>query len=140
MPGANFTKAGAIYLAGLLQNQMIGGKVRAFQSSFTPTPASVKADFVAAECDYTGYVSGGIDVAAWSTPILAPAGGSVITSDLSQFLWSGSLPGVANFVGGFWWENADGGVVCYGLLDTPISLSGPGQGIPVTASVTVGKN
>ncbi len=104
------------------------GKIRMFKSTFVPTSANVVADFVAAECDFTGYPALGIATTAPELPILTGSGVASASYGTYTFL-SASPYTISNTVGGYWIETAGGAMVGYIRFPTPVTLGGLGQGI-----------
>ena len=104
-----------------------GGSLRLFQSSFTPTPSSVAADYAAAIADYDGYANQ--TIAAWNVPILAPGTGYMIGSPIMQFLCTGS--GTPNTIGGCYYLDAAGVVRATVIFTAPVPMQMAGQGIPI---------
>lgn len=140
MAGLLNTKEGAVNLAALVQGNLALCKVRLYQSSFTPTSTSSKADFVAAEANFSGYPAGGIAMTAWLDPGFNPNGGASIQSPAIQFALATATPIVPNEIGGMWIETAAGDFWNYGALDNPKSMAVVGDILPIDATLVYGLN
>lgn len=104
--------------------------VRLFKNDgFVPTPLSVKADFVAHECDFDGYVSKVIT--AWSDPVLAGVG-YALYAPTQTFPWVLDTDAVGNSVGGWWVELAAGTLYAYGKFDPSRPVQGSDQAVIFT--------
>jgi hypothetical protein len=102
-----------------LRTYLAMAKIRLFKSSFNPTPANVQADYLAAECDFTGYPAGGI-AETWSPVGTDFTYAATIAGSRSFFQ---ATDGVApNDVGGMWIESAGGVVEYYCKFATPVPL------------------
>lgn len=106
-------------------------KVRLFKSTLIPTPATTKAELVAAEADYTDYPAGGETITAWLDPVLNPAGGASISAPTVQFDVTTDPPPVTNLIGGAWLEDAAGKVRMVMPFAAPIPMEAAGQGFPL---------
>jgi hypothetical protein len=138
MAGIFYTNSGALAKATAVKTALDGGKIRLFKSSFIPLVSSVLQDFVDNECDYDGYVAGGMTVAAWNAPLLDPAGGASIEMPITQFAYGPPTdPPVTNAVGGWFYTTAAGMLLC-GEFPNPIPLQSPGQGLPLSVKVIEG--
>lgn len=109
--------------------------VRLFKQGFTPTPSSVAADFIAQEATYQGYASQ--TVAAWHAPELNGSAGYMIygTSVLS-FTWVAGTGDPDNTIGGYWVQDAGGKARGYTIFQTPVTLSGADQVLPLIPVLT----
>lgn len=80
--------------------------VHLFKSGFHPTPANVRADFVAQECDFDNYAP--LTITAWGDIVLASGGaGYAIQGVLCEYIWAHVSADVGNDVGGWWVELSD---------------------------------
>jgi hypothetical protein len=122
--------SGSLISAGSLKTTLVNSHVRLYQSSFTPNPGSVLADFVSAEADFDGYPAGGIVVAAMNDPILDPAGGYSIGSPVVQFE-TDPAEATPNLIGGWFLVTAGTLLYGYGSYGTPVPMQLPGQGLPI---------
>jgi len=141
MPGLLNTKEGAVWLAGVVQGELALSKLRAYKSDFVPNASSTRADFVANECDFSGYPAGGITLTAFLDPGFDPNGGASIQSPAVQFAVATATPIVPNVVGGVWIETAAGDFVNYGALDPDEgAMQVVGDILPVSLNLVYGKN
>ena len=103
-------------LAGLIGT---GSSLRLYKSSMSPNQNSVLADFVAAECDFSGYAGLGLAYAA----VGLDAGGNAV-SYANRNQYQNSSGAIGNSVGGAW-VTANGRVVRYFPFVNPIPMSIP---------------
>lgn len=89
--------------------------VHLFKFGLNPTPATIQADLVAAECDFTDYTTK--TITAWTGPTLAPVSGYQLNGGLVQ--WIVVTDTVGNNVGGAWIENSNGDVIQIIQFDDP---------------------
>jgi len=129
-----YSLSGAQFVAALVQAALAGGKLRLFKSTLAPTPSTPLADFVTDEADFTGYPAGGTTIAAWLAPILSSVSGYEINSPLVQFA-TGSPTTVGNVIGGWFYVDTGGALVCYGTFGTPQAMQVPGAGLDITAKL-----
>jgi hypothetical protein len=113
------------------QTAFAASKVRLFKSTLIPTPSTTKAEFVAAEADYTDYPAGGEAIATWLAPILNPAGGASISAPTVQFDVTTANPPDTNLIGGAWLEDAAGKVRLVMPFAAPVPMEVQGQGFPL---------
>jgi hypothetical protein len=135
-----YTLEAAIKKANIMKAALAASKLRAYQATFTPSPNSLLADFVAAECDYSGYTAGGETITAFGAPYLDPSGGATIAAPSIQFQGAAATPFVTNGIGGFWIETSTGALVTYWPLPAPINITSPDSGVPFVASFNEGAN
>ena len=135
-----YTLAAAIKKANILKTALAASKLRAYKAPFVPSPTSVKADFVANECDYSGYTAGGETITAFGTPYLDPAGGATIAAPSIQFQGATASPFVSNGINGFWIETSGGDLLTYWPLTSPVNITSPDDGVPFVASFNEGAN
>lgn len=125
-----YPNVGALWVALQMQTALAGAALRLFQSGVvTLTAATVLADLTAEEADYTGYPAGGEVIAAWTDPLLNPAGGASIESGLFQFQIAAPYT-VPNTIQGWFIVEAGGVLVCAGDFPQTKNLVGAGDGIP----------
>jgi len=103
-----------------------GAKARLFKSTFAPTPASVEADFVAAEADYSGYAA---QQPVFVGPFLDAAG--VPFLEMTDLAFSNTTGVVGNVLGGMWLENAAGALYGYVPFIGPLTLNAAGSAFTV---------
>lgn len=128
-----YTLLGVEFLAEAFRTALAAGHIRLFKSSFTPSPDSPLADFVANETDFTGYAA--IAVANWNTPILGPGSSFQIGMPLVQFE-TGNPTTVGDVVGGwFYVDTADAVAVIFGTFATPVPMQVPFSGIPLAPTL-----
>lgn len=96
-----------------------------FKDSLTPTPTTTLAQFLAAECDYDGYVPK--TIVAWSDPVLAGAA-YVIYAPTQTFPWVFAA-GEGNQVGGTFLVTAAGDQYQYTQFGPTRPCMGPDQAI-----------
>lgn len=125
-----YTNQGAAFVAALVQTALASSKLKLYKSGLTLTPATTQAELAAAECDFTGYTTGGETITAWLAPILAPEGGYAIQSPLEQWI-VGATP-TGNIVGGWWVEETGGAVIVAAQFATPVPMEVTGQGLPIS--------
>jgi len=136
MPGIFYPNSACLVNAAELQTALALSKVRLFNSTLVPTPATTEAELVAAEAAFTGYPAGGATITAWLDPLLDPAGGASITAPTTQF--AVDTPVVdTDVVGGFWLEDAAGDVRLIGQFAAPVPMELAGQGFPLNIKITV---
>lgn len=135
-----YTQESSLAVGNVVKTALALSKVRLFKNSFTPNALSVKADFVAAECDYDGYVAGGIAVTAFLGPAFNPTGGAMITSPVTNFAFVQDTPNLGNMVGGWWIETAAGLVWAYTVFPQPVSLARNGDQLPLVIQFLEGTN
>lgn len=76
-----------------------GTKLHLYKSTFSPGPGNVEADFIAAECTFSGYAPATL---TWGTVGLDGAGNAVAYSTRVEF--QNSTGAVGDSVGGAWIE------------------------------------
>lgn len=112
-------------VAAAQQTEFINAKARLFKSPFAPTPATLRAAFLANECDFDNYAAKVI--AAWSDPVLASGGGWMITGGQLVWIWSTAGPNLGNQVAGIWYETTGGDLIGYTIFDAVVNMTGEGQ-------------
>lgn len=110
---------------------MASSKARLFKSPFFPIAGTPRSDYLAAECDYDGYLAGGIVMTAFNDPILSPGSGYQTGSPLVQFAWAHDTDDVGNTVSGGWVETAGGIIMLAFNFAQNIPMQQAGQGIPL---------
>jgi len=135
-----YTQESSLAVGTVIKTALALSKLRLFKNSFAPNALSVKADFVAAECDYDGYVAGGIAVTAFLGPAFNPTGGAMITSPVTNFTYVAGVPLVGNMVGGWWLETAAGLLWAYTVFPQPISMAVDGNQLPLVIQFLEGTN
>jgi len=124
---------GKVDQLGAIKTLVTGAKLHLFKSSFTPTPDSTEADFVAAECAFTGYVA---VVITWSAVGLGVDDVARMVGSRSFFQATDAVS--PDTVGGFWIESSAGppGIVeWYAILATPVPIDVALRFIAVTPTV-----
>lgn len=130
MPNTSwYPLAGTLAQAEERQTAYAASVVHLFKSSLVPTPATVLADYEAAEADYDSYAP--ITLTAWAGPILAPGTGYMILSPGVLFTVGATDPVTPNTVGGFWLEDAAGDLRLVGMFEPTLPMQLAGQGIPL---------
>ena len=124
-----FPLSGCKVIAAAMQTAMAASNCRLFQSSFTPDPSNVLADYVAAEATYSGYAEQ--EFTAWFDPILAPGSGYMIGSPLVQFEFDASPGTPSNNIGGCFVVDSDMNLRIAIIFDSEIPMQMAGQGIPL---------
>lgn len=107
--------------------------VHLFQSSFTPTPSNVLADYTAAEADYTGYAVA--DIATWYAPILAPGTGFELDAPSVSFQVGSTDPTVGNVIGGCYLVDSAGNLRQTVIFTQPIPMELAYQGMVIPLSL-----
>lgn len=123
--GSNSNEGTALVLAALIATggSLNGAKLKLFQSSFSPTPASKAADFATAEADFTGYTAAPV---TWSAIGVDSASNPSCLSDRVFFQATDALS--PNTIGGCWLENETTGTtpvdtaVEYYVFDNPVPM------------------
>lgn len=102
--------SGAYKEAGELRTVYAAGKVRLFGETLTDlSPATTKAQLVAAEVAYSGYVAGGVATTTWN-PAMGAGNGAQTVSSVVAFAWDDPDPDppVTDTVLGWWFEDSAG--------------------------------
>lgn len=134
------TQEGSATWAGVTKTALAASKLRLTQG-LTISAATTKAQLVAAEATFDGYVGGGYPLAAWTGPINWPGGGSVITSPLANPAYGpAGVPPTGNDVSGYWIEDAGGNVYLAGNFDPTNPMSIVGNGFPFLTQFVIGRN
>jgi hypothetical protein len=108
-----------VALLSLERTALAAGKVRAYKSSFVPTPASLEADFVAAEADFVGYAP--IVLGAWSAVGVDSAGqAQTVSADIFFQATDATTP---NLIGGLWLTTAADGIYEYCPFPVPLPMN-----------------
>lgn len=97
----------------------------------TATADTDAAAYAAALCDYTGYASK-VLTAVNPDPYGDEDGSYIVTVPSQQF--NHGSTGVANEVGGWWIEDADGNVLLAGNFPESVTMSGPTDSIVLAVS------
>ena len=129
-----YPNAGILKKAANLRTSLAGGFMHLFKDGFLPDVTTTVAELTANECDYAGYLAGGIPVVNWLAPLLDPAGGASIESGTIQFAWNTSGEDIGNLVGG-WFYTTPLGLLIVGTFPISIPMEGPGQGIPLSVKL-----
>jgi len=119
--------SGAAEDVGLIKTNLVNAVIHLFDDTLTPSPTTVKADLVAAECDFDDYTSQVI--AAWTGPVLAPISGWQINAPVQT--WTVVTNVITDLVGGYWIETAGGVVHDIFVFDQPVPMTVPGQSVQV---------
>lgn len=124
-------------IAGLLRTALAGSKLRLFKADFSPSPASLAADFIGSEANFSGYPTGGASITAWLAPLYDPAGGVSITAPTVQFAVAAATPLVANQLGGWFLLDSTGTLYQYGTFDPQPILAAVGDGLPIGIKIRI---
>jgi hypothetical protein len=124
-----YSMTGALANSEERQTALAGSVVSLFKSTLTPTPATLKAAFEAAECDFDTYVAK--TISAWLGPVLAPGTGYQIVSPLLLWALAGTDPTTPNTVGGWWLEDGAGVVRMFGTFDPFLPMEIAYQSVPL---------
>lgn len=137
MPGISFTSAGSLAKAAGVKTLLDTGKVRLFKEELVPTSATTKAEFVAAEADFKGYIAPAV---TWSAPLLESGGGASIRSGLLMYSYDSTAVGgeTSNRIAGCWVEDTNDKVWYYFVLPEVITVEGDGTGVPLLILDTEG--
>jgi len=128
---ANFTGEGETTVVNDVMtalNTAPGGNIKLFKADFVPTHDSLKADFDAAEADYTGYNPGTLNI--YTGPFIDSDGRSFIVGKQMTFT-VGAGPVTPNLLGGGWIEDTGNNVIHYFLFNNPVNFSVTGQSMKV---------
>ncbi len=133
-----FPNEGTQKVADLLKTALALSKLRLFTTVIDSVGSSTtRVELLAAECDFTGYVAGGVEITAFLAPLLAPAGGSSIDWPTVQFAAAAPYT-VGNNVGGWWVETAAGVLIACGTFPGGgIPVGAAGQGFPLSGSLVI---
>lgn len=116
--------AGALVQATANQARMANCVMHLFAYGWVPTPTSVKADFLAHECDYDGYAAQ--TITAWGAPVLVGQAWGTF-APTQTFRWTFDTDSVGNQVGGYFLVTAGGDLMDYSIFDPSIPMQGPGM-------------
>lgn len=112
------SQAGNVDRINAYRTYLATAEVHLFTAPFSPTPANVLADFVAAEAAYSGYAS--------TTPTWTAAGydseGTYGFTSGDQFFQNTTGASGAS-IGGFWLQTAAGVLQGYGVFTDPIPMN-----------------
>ncbi len=133
-----YPSSGVLGQATLAKTRLTNAKLRLWKAGITPGFGTTLTDLNAVECDFDGYPSGGVTIATWSNPILAPGAGSMITAGLASFAFDGGGSGLGNLVGGFYLVTSDDVLWMIGQFPEPVPLQVAGTGLPIALSVGFG--
>lgn len=127
MSDASYTSlSGAKKDAITAQTQMADCVMHLFKAGFVPSPTSVKADFDANECDFTGYAAATIET--WAAPVLAGQG-YMTYAPVQTFTFNNVSPFEGNVVGGHYLVDSTGALRSYTTYDPTIPVQGDGQAV-----------
>jgi len=118
---------GALVNAEAGLTQMANGVLHLFKSSFNPTPTSLLADFLAAECDFDGYAPK--TIVAWTSPPILSGVAYTIYAPTQTFLWEFDAEGIGNQVGGMFYVLAGGELYRYTTFSPTLPMQGPSQAV-----------
>lgn len=118
----------ALNRAAIVQADLAASKLRLAQN-ITITPATNRANLVAAECNFTGYPSGGYNLATWAGPGLGPTGGAVITSPTVQVTPAANNT-IANNCTAWWVEDSTNRTLLTGVFNPGRNLVAPTDQFP----------
>lgn len=136
MPGVKFIPlVGCAAMANLVKTALASSKLRLFQAPFLPLVGTPRADYLAAEADYSGYTAGGAVLTAWFAPILAPYSGYEINSPMVQFAFDSGVGAVGNVISGGWVESAGGVLYTAFTFDDNIPMGADGNGFPLSVTI-----
>jgi hypothetical protein len=98
--------------AEIMQTELIASKLRFVQAPYVPSLASNRTALLAAEANFSGYPTGGYNLATWAGPGLVSTGGAIITSPAVQVAGAANesvngVLNVGNTLTGWWTETAD---------------------------------
>lgn len=119
--------------AGAVRTLLAGCAVRLWQAGANPSFGVSLGEMVANEATFSGYPAGGIEIAAWSNPILATGQGSAINGGLVTFEHSGGAE--TNLIGGFFVVTAGGVLYIVGQFPEPVAMQVAGQGLPIALAL-----
>jgi hypothetical protein len=123
-----YPKAGSVWLAGITQTALANSKLRLFQDSLVTNLNTTRAQLVAAEADYSGYVAA--TMVAFGDPYAPAIGGAAINSPEEQFMPTDPVT-IPNNIGGAWIETAGGDLVVIDQFPESIAISEPTDAIPL---------
>lgn len=105
------------------------GSLRLYTDALTPTGATAKAAYEAAQPTFNGYAP--IAVAAWYAPILGGAGSYLLTMPAKQFICTPADPITPENVRGFYYLDNAGNLVYAGRFAADIPIAAANAGVPV---------
>lgn len=111
---------------------MDGGSANLFKSTFTPTPQTTHAEFLAQVVTYTGYANLPLD--NWLDPLTSSLGG--VTTRTPELQWAlTTTPATSDTAGGMWIEDGSTPpkVIGYVVFPNPVPFVAVGDGIALTA-------
>jgi len=136
-----FTREAAMEKATDIKAALALSKLRFFKSTFAPTAWSTKAELVAEEVAFDGYTAGGYTLTAWTGPVFDPDGGALITSPIVNVAYGpAEAPPVTGLIGGYWIEDAAGGVRVVVKYADARSMGAVGDGFPWVEQMVEGRN
>lgn len=113
------------------------GKIRLFDSGFTPDWNTVKADLVAVETVLGGYPTGGYEVEDMLGPVQVAGGGVIITTPTINVAYT-VAPGAS--LGGGWLEDHTGKVRQVYTFDPVRAVVNPYDGFLLIRQQGYGRN
>lgn len=129
-----FPNVGGLEVLALLQAELANCVVSLFQENITPSKNSVKADYEAAECDFSGYTTK--TVAAFNDPAIDGNNDAIMLSP--QTTWTQTADTITNTVYGGWVENAAGDLMFAFKFTTPRLMLAADNYLAVTLGVRNG--
>lgn len=110
-----------------------GAIMKLIKANISLQGSTTLAALDAIECDFSGYAASSTIV--WGTPFFQPSGVPVVVGDAKLFTTADPAPDL-NSVYGWYLTNAGGtALLAARLFDSPVILSGPGQGFEVIPSI-----
>lgn len=129
-----YPNSAALILAGLVRTSLAASKMGLYKAITSPlSPSTTFADLT--EADYDGYAQK--TITNFLPPYLDPAGGASIQSGTQQFDFDTDTS-LSNVVLGFFLLTSGGDLMVVGSFDAPISMSAPGDSIPVNCTLNYG--
>ena len=136
-----YTQEAAITKATEIKTALALSKFRLVKGPFSLTAFTTRAELIAAEADFDGYVAGGYTLTAWTGPNNAEGGGAVITSPLVNPAYGpAGDPPVTNEIVAWWIDDAGGDVRVAGTYAPGRMMQQVGDGFPVVVQIVEGRN
>jgi hypothetical protein len=119
--------------ATIFQTQLADSKLRMLQNILVG-PGTNRTTLLANEDNFTGYPTGGYNLAAWAGPGLVPTGGAVLTSPQVQVevVPVNGVVAVTNQLTGWWVETTNGATLIAGSFSPNRSMAVPTDQFPLT--------
>lgn len=135
------TTENAVNRATIFKTSLANTVIRLCQD-YVPNVNTNRTTLIGAECNYTGYPTGGFNVTAWTGPGLAPnVSGAILTSPQIIPTPAGNNTQSNNVTAG-WFETVGNTPVTLGtfIIQPPITVLAPTDQFPLTIQDIEGVN